>query len=50
MVKVGIVGMGVIGTQIAKAMNNGIPGIELAGVSVRRPTTAGSYPVVPLTR
>jgi aspartate dehydrogenase len=47
-VKVGIVGMGVIGTQVAKAIDNGIPGIELVGVSVRRPATAGSYPVLPL--
>ena len=35
MIKVGIVGMGVIGTHIAKAIENGIPGITLAGVSVR---------------
>ena len=48
MVKVGIVGMGVIGTQIAKAIDNGIPGIALAGVCVRRAATAGSYPVLPL--
>ncbi len=45
MIKVGIVGMGVIGTHVAKAIDNGIPGVELAGVSVRRPATAGSYPV-----
>lgn len=43
--KVGIVGMGVIGTHIAKAIDNGIRGIDLAGVCVRRPATAGSYPV-----
>ena len=48
MIKVGIVGMGVIGTHVAKAIDNGIPGVELAGVSVRRPATAGSYPVYAL--
>src|SRR5262245_59095005 len=41
MIKVGIVGMGVIGTHIAKAIANGIPGLTVAGVSVRSPTTAG---------
>jgi len=48
MIKVGIVGMGVIGTHIAKAITNGIPGIALAGVSVRTRTTAGAFPVFPL--
>jgi aspartate dehydrogenase len=48
MIKVGIVGMGVIGTHIAKAIENGIPGITLAGVSVRTVTTAGGYPAFPL--
>ena len=48
MIKVGIVGMGVIGTHVAKAIDNGIPGVELAGVSVRRAATAGSYPVYAL--
>ena len=43
MIKVGIVGMGVIGTHIAKAIANGIPGVALAGVSVRSPTTAGGF-------
>jgi aspartate dehydrogenase len=44
MIKVGIVGMGVIGTQIAKAVDNGIPGVTLAGVSVRTATKAAGYP------
>ena len=35
MLKVGIVGMGVIGTHIARAIVNGIPGVALAGVTVR---------------
>jgi aspartate dehydrogenase len=48
MITVGIVGMGVIGTHIAKAIDNGIPGISLAGVSVRNVATAGSYAVIPL--
>lgn len=43
--KVGIVGMGVIGTHIAKAIDNGIPGVALSGVSVRTRATAASYPV-----
>jgi aspartate dehydrogenase len=48
MIRVGIVGLGVIGTEIAKAITNGIAGVALAGVSVRRATTTGAYPVVPL--
>src|SRR5262245_29058057 len=48
MIRVGIVGMGVIGTHIAKAITNGIPGVALAGVSVRRATTAGPFPVFPM--
>jgi aspartate dehydrogenase len=43
--KVGIVGMGVIGTHIAKAIDNGIPGVTLSGVCVRTAPSAGSYPV-----
>jgi aspartate dehydrogenase len=43
--KVGIIGMGVIGTHIAKAIDNGIPGVTLCGVCVRTVPTAGSYPV-----
>jgi len=48
MIEVGIVGMGVIGTQIAKAIDNGIPGVALSGVCVRSPATAGGRPVYPL--
>ena len=43
MIKVGIVGMGVIGTHIAKAIANGIQGITLSGVTVRTTTTAGGF-------
>ena len=43
MIKAGIVGMGVIGQHIAKAIDNGIPGVTLAGVSVRTATTAGGF-------
>jgi len=48
MIRVGIVGMGVIGTHIAEAITKGIPGIGLAGVSVRDAATAGRYPALPL--
>jgi aspartate dehydrogenase len=48
MIKVGLVGMGVIGTQIAKAIDNGIAGVALAGVTVRSPVKAGAYPAFPL--
>jgi aspartate dehydrogenase len=48
MIKVGIVGMGVIGTHVAKAIDNGIPGVALAGVSVRTAARAGAYPVLAL--
>ncbi len=40
MLKVGIVGMGVIGTHIARAIDEGIPGVALAGVTVRSPAKA----------
>jgi len=48
MIKVGIVGMGVIGSHVAKAIENGLPGIALAGVSVRTVTRAGGFPAYPL--
>jgi aspartate dehydrogenase len=48
MIKVGIVGMGVIGSHVAKAIDNGLPGIALAGVSVRTATRAGGFPAYPL--
>jgi aspartate dehydrogenase len=48
MLKVGIVGMGVIGSHVAKAIDNGIPGVALAGVHVRTRATAAAYPAYPL--
>src|SRR5438034_11254709 len=48
MIKVGIVGMGVIGSHIAKAVDHGIPGIGLAGVTVRSATRAGGFPAYAL--
>jgi aspartate dehydrogenase len=48
MLKVGIVGMGVIGHRVADALTRGIPGITLVGVSVRQPATAAGYPVLAL--
>lgn len=48
MVRVGIVGMGVIGRAIARAVTAGIPGIALAGVSVRDPAKAAGYPALAL--
>jgi aspartate dehydrogenase len=48
MLKIGIVGMGVIGTAVAKAASGDLPGIELAGVTVRDPAKAGGFPAYPL--
>ena len=48
MLKVGIVGMGVIGRRVADAVTRGIAGTTLVGVSVREPATAAGYPVLPL--
>lgn len=48
MLKVGIVGMGVIGRRVADALTRGIPGTTLVGVSVRQPATATGYPVLAL--
>ncbi len=48
MLKVGIVGMGVIGRRVAEALTRGIPGTTLVGVSVRQPATAAGYPVLAL--
>ena len=48
MINVGIVGMGVIGNHIAKAIANGLPGTALAGVTVRSATKAGGFPAYPL--
>jgi aspartate dehydrogenase len=44
MLQVGIVGMGVIGSEVAKAITAGLPGVALAGVTVRDPARAGRYP------
>lgn len=48
MLKVGIVGMGVIGTNIARAITAGIPGVTLAGIRVRDPAKAKGYPALSL--
>ena len=48
MIAVGIVGMGVIGTAIARAITAGIPGVTLAGVCVRDRAKAKGYPALPL--
>ena len=48
MLKVGIVGMGVIGGRVADALTRGIPGTTLVGVSVRQPATATGYPLLAL--
>jgi len=48
MIKVGIVGMGVIGSHIAKAIEHGIPGVALAGVSVRTAIKAHGLAAYPL--
>ena len=48
MLQVGIVGMGVIGTHIARAITAGIPGVTLAGVHVRDPAKAEGFPALSL--
>ncbi len=48
MLKVGIVGMGVIGTHIARAITAGFSGVTLAGVHVRDPAKAKGFPAVSL--
>src|SRR3990167_8088248 len=48
MIAVGIVGMGVIGRAIARAVTTDLPGVTLAGVSVRAPAKAAGYPALPL--
>ena len=48
MLKVGIVGMGVIGRRVADAVSRGIPGTTLVGVTVRQPATAAGYPALGL--
>ena len=48
MLKIGIVGMGVIGRRVAEAVSRGVPGTTLVGVSVRKSETAAGFPVLPL--
>ena len=48
MLKVGIVGMGVIGRRVADAVSRGIPGTTLVGVTVRQPATAAGFPALAL--
>ena len=48
MIKIGIVGMGVIGTAVAKAASGDLPGIELTGVAVRDAAKAGGFPAYPI--
>ena len=43
MINVGIVGMGVIGRHVAEAIVAGIPGVALAGVTVRDQTKAHGH-------
>lgn len=43
MIKVGIVGMGVIGRHLAEAIVQGIPGVALTGVSVRDAATTHGH-------
>jgi aspartate dehydrogenase len=50
MMKIGIVGMGVIGRRVAEAIGRGIPGTTLAGVTVRRAETAAGFTALPLER
>jgi len=48
MLKIGIVGMGVIGHHVAQAASRSIPGVTLVGVSVRDSSTAAGFPILPL--
>jgi len=43
MINVGIVGMGVIGRHVADAITKGIPGVALAGATVRNPARAHGH-------
>jgi aspartate dehydrogenase len=49
MLRIGIVGMGVIGTAVAKAASGDLKGVELVGVTVRDPAKAGGFPALPLS-
>ena len=48
MINVGIVGMGVIGKHVADAITTGIPGVAVAGVTVRDPARAHGHRVLGL--
>jgi aspartate dehydrogenase len=48
MIRVGIVGMGVIGRAVARAIGDGIPGVGLAGVTVRDASRGAGHPAFPL--
>jgi len=48
MIAVGIVGMGVIGQAIARAVTRDMPGVTLAGVTVRDPTRSAGRRALPL--
>ncbi len=48
MLKIGIVGMGVIGRHVAEAASRSIPGVTLVGVTVREPSTATGFPILSL--
>jgi len=48
MINVGIVGMGVIGRHLADAITKGIPGVALAGVTVRNPARALDHRILGL--
>jgi aspartate dehydrogenase len=48
MINVGIVGMGVIGRHVADAITKGIPGVALAGVTVRNPARALDHRILGL--
>ncbi|HVQ78169.1 MAG TPA: aspartate dehydrogenase [Candidatus Binatia bacterium] len=45
---VGIVGLGVIGQHVARALVAGLPGLALSGVAVRDPARATAYPTFDL--
>jgi aspartate dehydrogenase len=47
-INVGIVGMGVIGQAIAKAVTGEMPGVALAGVTVRDPGRSAGHRALPL--
>ena len=50
MLKVGIVGMGVIGKAVAKAASGDIPGVTLAGRHRAQPPPPSAIPPIRSTR